>query len=155
MMERDRILGGNPAPAVTAQAAPGAANATAILHEIRHALAALLDRGEETVIDLRSLPFGPADLAALEETLGPGEVEATIDAFGVSRVRETGTPGVWMVEHLDADGEIRARFVEITFLPAILRADPEDVKDGLRRLADRLADGEEAILPTRDERKPS
>jgi hydrogenase-1 operon protein HyaF len=155
MMERDRILGGNPAPAVTARADPGVANAAAVLHEIRHALSALLDRGEETVVDLRSLPFGPAALAALEDALGPGEVEATVDAFGASRVRETGTPGVWMVEHLDDEGEVRARFVEVAFLPAILRADPEDVRDGLRRLADRLADGAETPFSTPDERKPS
>ncbi|MEO5337427.1 MAG: hydrogenase expression/formation protein [Magnetospirillum sp. WYHS-4] len=155
MKERDAIPGGNPAPTFASQADTSSANAPSVLHQIRHALAVLLDGGGETTIDLKSLPFGPADLTALQAALGEGEVEASVRAFGESRLRETGVPGVWTVEHLGPAGEVRARFVEVTFMPALLRADPADVQDGLRRLADRLADGEDAPVPTLDERKPS
>lgn len=148
MVERASYPGGNPAPAFSHPAAPTAANADSVLHQIRHALAALLDWGEETAIDLSSLPFGPADLARLEEALGEGEVSAAVEAHGSSRIRETGIPGVWRIEHLGPEGNVRSRFIEVTWIPAILKADPVDAADGLRRLDGRLADISE-------ERKPS
>lgn len=148
MVERAQIPGGNPAPAFSHPTATTAANANAVLHQIRHALAALLDWGEETAIDLASLPFGPADLARLEEALGEGEVRAEIQAHGASRVRETGIPGVWMIEHLGPEGGVRSRFIEVTWIPGLLKADPDDVRDGLGRLDGHLADNSL-------ERKPS
>ena len=105
-----------------------------LLREIHQALTVLLATGEETVIDLTSLPLGPGDLARLEETLGPGEVEAAVEAAGPSRIHETGVSGVWMVEHLGGGGEVRARFIEVTLVPALLKADPDDVRDGLATL---------------------
>ena len=114
--------------------------AAPLLHEIHQALEILLATGEETVIDLTSLPLGPGDLARIEETLGTGEVEASVEAAGPSRVRETGTSGVWIVEHLGPAGEVKARFIEVTLVPALLKADPDDVRDGLASLGTKVAE---------------
>jgi hydrogenase-1 operon protein HyaF len=60
-------------------------NALPLLHEVRHALERLLAAGEETVIDLRSIPMGPGDEARLEAELGTGDVSARLEtAIGPS-----------------------------------------------------------------------
>lgn len=114
-------------------------NTVPLLHEIRHALARLLDTGEPTSIDLRSLPIAPAEVEALETALGRGELAASFDAFGRSDIRETGIAGVWIVEHYNGDEELMTKHIEITHVPEILRAQAADVADGLRRLERLLA----------------
>ena len=107
-------------------------NAEPILHEIRHAVTRLSEDGQETVIDLRAMPFGPDDEKRLEEVLGRGDVEASVKGVGRSSVRETSVSGVWVVEHFDDEGRILSKFIEVTFVPSILKALQEDVEDGLR-----------------------
>lgn len=115
-------------------------NAPPVLHELRHALARLLEHGEATCIDLRSLPMGPGDEAALEAALGTGEIHATLRALGESTVQETAYPGVWLVTHRNEAGETLSRFIEVAFVPAILESPADDVRAGLRRLSRRLAE---------------
>ena len=67
-------------------------------------------------------------------------MDAKLTALGPSRIRETAFPGVWVVEHYNAEEAIMARFLEVTFLPSILRSDPDDVRDGLVRLNSLLSD---------------
>jgi hydrogenase-1 operon protein HyaF len=109
-------------------------NALPILHEIRHALAHFVATGESTIIDLRSIPFGPGDEERLLEALGRGEVEATVSALGPTRVWETAFPGVWVVDHRSDDDERLVLQIEITRVPGILQAQPPDVSDGLAAL---------------------
>ncbi|MCU0766441.1 MAG: hydrogenase expression/formation protein [Gammaproteobacteria bacterium] len=115
-------------------------NALPLLHEIRHALARLAESGESTAIDLRSIPFGPGDEADLLAALGTGEVTAQLQALGESRITETSYPGVWVVDHYNADGQRIAFQVEVTPVPQILAAQPADVADGLQRLEAALAE---------------
>ena len=118
-------------------------NAGPILREIATALARLLDTGQTTTIDLGALPFSAGDEKALDAALGSGEVHATVEALGTSHVNETGTPGVWRVDHFDQQGETLSRFIEITFAPDILKTQAPDAEDGLARL--------QAALSARDE----
>ncbi len=113
-------------------------NAQPLLHEIKHALVELLKSGTETIIDLGAIPFAPGDERILNDMLGPGEVRATLSVMGESSVRETAIPGVWRIDHLDTKGELQSRFIEITFLPDILKTQREDAERGLEELADRL-----------------
>lgn len=115
-----------------------ASNSLPIAHEIRHALQRLLDAGVETVIDLARLPLGPADEARLRDLLGQGEVQAELNAMGRSTFCETAIAGVWWVEHYGADGESLGRFIEIAPIPAMLKAQPQDMREALLRLTDRL-----------------
>ena len=110
-------------------------NALPILHEIRHALAKLVESGENTVIDLNAIPFGPGDEDELLAVLGKGEVSATVDALGPTLVSETGYAGVWLVDYRDADDNRIAFQIEVTETPEILKAHPDDMWDGAERLA--------------------
>ncbi len=114
-------------------------NADPILHEIAHALAALLETGEETTIDLGAIPFAGGDERRLDEVLGTGEVRAVLQVMGESHVQETAIAGVWRVDHFDEAGETRSRFIEITFMPGILMTQRDDALTGLQVLNQRLA----------------
>lgn len=114
-------------------------NTLPLLHELRHAVARLLEEGEPTVIDLQSIPMGPGDIQRLVDALGEGEVRAEIDALGKTVIRESRYSGIWMIEHMNADGGIAGRFVEVTWIPALLHAQKEDVQAGLEELAGALA----------------
>jgi len=113
-------------------------NVTPLLHEIRHALARLLDTGVPTAIDLRAIPMGPGDEAALEEALGVGEVEVVVRTLGTSTVIETAHAGVWLVTHRDESNQTVARLIEITYMPEIAASHADDVAMGLRTLSEHL-----------------
>jgi hydrogenase-1 operon protein HyaF len=109
-------------------------NARPILGEVRHALERLLDSGEPTQIDLGAMPFGPGDEDRLLDWLGRGEVTASIEALGPTRIHETALRGVWLVEYLNADEQRIALHLEIDEVPRLLRAPHEDLRDGLAEL---------------------
>ncbi|MEA3275123.1 MAG: hydrogenase expression/formation protein [Pseudomonadota bacterium] len=116
-------------------------NALPILHEIRHGLSRLAETGETTLIDLHAIPFGPGDEDLLLSLLGRGEVEASISALGPTRVWETQFPGVWLVDHCNANDERIALHIEIAGIPDILRSQPQDIAEAVARLDARLAAG--------------
>jgi hydrogenase-1 operon protein HyaF len=122
-------------------------NALPILHEVRHGLHRLHDSGEPTLIDLHALPFGPGDEERLLELLGRGEVEARIDALGATRVWETAFPGVWLIDHRNAQDERLALHIEVSSIPEILRSQREDIADALIRLDARIASGAGGAYP--------
>ena len=52
----------------------------------------------------------------------------------MSRIRETTYPGVWWIEHRNANEEITGRYLEVTRLPAILCSQDADICAGRARL---------------------
>ena len=109
-----------------------------VLNELLHALDELLDHGKRTTIDIKSLPFGPFDEKRLSTALGVGEVAATIHTLGESRVIETAYSGIWWIEHRNEQGAVVAKFIEVTYIPEILKAQPEDVTLARQKLSDTL-----------------
>jgi hydrogenase-1 operon protein HyaF len=110
-------------------------NAKPILNEIRHGLDRLLGGGNATIIDLQRIPFGVDDERYLRDTLGDGEVHATIDTLGKSKVQETGVAGVWWVTHYDEAGSVLGKFLEVTIIPEVLKSQHQDIMRGLRKLS--------------------
>ena len=116
----------------------GYGNAEPVLHEVRHALSRLINTGETTKIDLKAMPFGPGDLEHLLSVLGTGEVQASIDALGPTRVQETAIPGVWLVDYLNSEAHRLALHLEIATVPEILCPQPQDLNDAIAALDARL-----------------
>lgn len=114
-------------------------NALPLLHEIEILLNDLVTTDKSASIDLRSLPMLPGDYETLREALGEGEVSATLDVFGPTLVRETAIHGVWWVTHQNADGEVTAEFIEVTYLPEILKTHPADARAAVETLRSRLS----------------
>jgi hydrogenase-1 operon protein HyaF len=113
-------------------------NVQPILHEIRHALGKLLQTGETSIIDLRSIPLAPGEEETIIDTLGHGEVRAHLDALGPSEIVETRFAGVWLITHYNIENNIIGRFIEITELPDILKSQPEDIANSLDELEEKL-----------------
>ena len=118
-------------------------NVQPLLHEIRHALQHWLERGEQTVIDLRGIPMAPGEEDEIIAMLGQGEVAARLDALGPSEICETYYPGVWLVTHRNMENEITGRYVEITDMPEVLKSHKRDMQESLRKLSKHLMGDED------------
>lgn len=125
-------------------------NAPPILSEILEALGQLIENGTPTVIDIGAIPFTGGDEKAMQDILGDGEVTAVLSAMGDSHIAETGIPGVWRVDHYDPDGAVQSRFIEVTFIPEILKTQPEDATRGHEMLAERLRERLGTSKPVED-----
>jgi hydrogenase-1 operon protein HyaF len=115
-------------------------NIRALLTEIAARLEKLASDGATGSIDLNSLPFAPGEYEQLRQTLAQGEVSARIEAIGPSEINETRYPGVWWVTHYNVEGDIVADTIEITWLPEIIKSQPEDLLAGLELLRAQLND---------------
>ncbi|MCW5585121.1 MAG: hydrogenase expression/formation protein [Chromatiales bacterium] len=105
-----------------------------LLRQLEQALEDLLATGESTVIDLGAMPFSRQDEEDLRAQLGRGEVSATLNAFGPTLIEETAVPGVWLIEHRDADDRRLTLQLEVARIPSILVTPEEDIGDGLAAL---------------------
>ena len=115
-------------------------NVKPLLHEIKHALDNLIETGQTTIIDLRSIPLAPGEEDYILKTLGLGEVQAKLDALGLSEVIETQYAGVWIVTHYNDENHIISRFIEVTTMPEILSSQTEDIMAAYSNLAITLQD---------------
>jgi hydrogenase-1 operon protein HyaF len=111
----------------------------AILSELVTLLERLVGSDSSGAIDLRSLPLSPLDRTELQRALGDGEVRATVNAQGLSTMRETRVAGVWWIEHFDQQGELVAEFIEVSRVPEILSSAPDEIAAGARALRARIA----------------
>lgn len=119
-------------------------NGYALLQEVVALLQQLLTQDEPGHIDLRSLPLSSEDMALLTETLGEGGVFAEVRDFGLTRVRQTGIPGVWWVVHLDDEEQLIAEFIEVNYVPEVLITPTDDIREGREALKARLFEVEMA-----------
>ena len=115
-------------------------NVKPLLHEIKHALDNLIKTGQTTIIDLRSIPLAPGEEDKILNTLGQGEVQAQLNALGLSEIVETRYPGVWIITHYNDEQHVTSRFIEVTTMPEILCSQTEDVMEARSRLTSDLSD---------------
>ncbi len=109
-------------------------NAPAVLREIAARLDSLARGGEGGVIDLGAMPLSPADKTWLAEQLGQGEVSIKLDLDGPSDVRETRYAGVWWLIHRNPNEVVTGEFIEITRIPELVMAHPDDIISGSESL---------------------
>lgn len=121
---------------VMAQDSGLSGNARPLLMEIAERVRRLVEHGETAAIDLSALPLTPADKDWLRAQLGSGQVHVSLEAEGLSTLDETACPGVWWITHRDARDRVMAEFIEVTRVPDLIQAHPEDIKIGLGNLED-------------------
>lgn len=115
--------------------------AYSILSEIAQGLKLLAEHDESSTIDLRSLPMSQADRDQLQEMLGHGEVNASLEVSGPSAIWETAFPGVWWIRHMGAGGRIATEEIAVTRIPEILLTHPHDVAAAAVRIREVLDGG--------------
>ncbi len=118
-------------------------NVKPLLHEIKHALDNLIETGQSSIIDLRSIPLAPGEEDKILNTLGRGEVLAQLNALGISEIIETQYAGVWLVTHYNDENNIISRFIEVTTIPEILCSQTEDIMAAYSSLTLDLGENQE------------
>jgi len=117
----------------------GTMNALPVLAEIRDHVGRYQPGCPGTAINIGRLPMNPADEDLINRALGDGPVHATCRGYGVSQAASTGCRNVWRVRHYNADDKLLANVIEIIDVPDIVAAPEEDIRDGVRALADTIA----------------
>ncbi|QXP85155.1 hydrogenase expression/formation protein [Methylococcus sp. Mc7] len=116
----------------------GLMNAPALLTEIfDHSGDCPADRPH--VINLSLLPLTPEDSSFLIDTLGLAGLSILARGYGDCRVSLTRLPNVWWVQYFNSPGQLILNTLEITRLPAVVQAAPEDLEDSRERIAEALA----------------
>jgi hydrogenase-1 operon protein HyaF len=124
-------------------AVDGLMNAPSIASEIAAAQAATLETiaqqgqtqsGNSHVINFSLLPVTPADIAWLEAMLGEGTVAIFSTGYGKCTVTATGWRHVWRVRYFDGANRVLLDTLDITRIPEVVMAAPEDLASSLEHL---------------------
>lgn len=113
-------------------------NAPALLVEIDEHISACGPGVLPHVINLSLLPHTEGDLLWLIEALGEGQLIILSRGYGNCRVTTTGTRNVWWVRFYNSTDDLILNTIEITPLPEVVVAAPEDIKDSHERLVEIL-----------------
>lgn len=119
--------------------------AQALFQELAQQLKQLAEKGAVHSIDLFSLPINQQDKLELEQLLGRGEVDITLSTVGESQIFETSFSGIWWIRHYAADELLISEFIEVTWIPDIIKSHPAEVKlsvDAMQKIIDKNEGGE-------------
>jgi hydrogenase-1 operon protein HyaF len=112
----------------------GVANALPILTELADKLAEATDESEPHVINLSLLPCTDEDMEFLAGALGSGPAVILSRGYGNCRVTSTGTRFAWWVQYFNSQDALILNTLEISRVPAVVAAAPEDIEDSRARL---------------------
>lgn len=121
--------------------ATGVVNAPALLAEITDKAATYTPGGDIHVVNLTLLPHTPEDLDHLAIVLGEGAVTILSRGYGNCRITAAAMPHVWRVQFFNSSDTLILDTWEVSQMPEVAMAGPEDIADS----ADRLRDVREAI----------
>lgn len=111
---------------------PSVVNAPALIAELQDKSA---EHSEELhVVNLTLLPHTEGDLAWLEQRLGQGSTDILSRGYGNCRVRATALPRVWRVQFFNSMDTLILDTFEVTDMPEVALAAPEDIADSAERL---------------------
>lgn len=117
---------------------PGVLNAPAILTELADRAAAFRPGAPIHAVNLTLLPHSPEDLAWLDARLGEGSVTILSRGYGNCRVTACALAPVWRVQYFNSMDALILDTFEITAMPEVALAAPEDLTDSAARLREVL-----------------
>lgn len=113
---------------------PGVVNAPPILAELTEK-SGVFQRGQDPhVVNLTLLPHTEDDLLWLDAALGEGSTVMLSRGYGNCRVTATAMDHVWRVQFFNSMDTLILDTFEVTELPEVVRAAPEDLGDSGGRL---------------------
>ena len=86
------------------------------------------------VINLSLLPHTEEDLVWLDTALGEGSVTILSRGYGNCRITATALPHVWRVQFFNSQDTLILDTFEVTTVPEVACAAPEDLVDSANRL---------------------
>lgn len=114
-------------------------NAMPILVELAARCALFKGNGNRHSINLTLLPLSLTELEYLDGRLGRGPVDILSRAYGKCQVISTLAPNVWWVRFYNSMGTLILNSLEISTVPDVVAAAPEDLADSAERLSQILA----------------
>jgi hydrogenase-1 operon protein HyaF len=116
----------------------GVMNAPPLLAELNAKIAAYQPGSEAHIINLSLLPQTEQDLVFLEQKLGQGKVTILSRGYGNCRITATGTHYVWWVRYFNSQDTLILNTLEVSEVPNVACASPEDIADSHQRLQEIL-----------------
>ncbi|WP_422000647.1 hydrogenase expression/formation protein [Roseovarius mucosus] len=113
-------------------------NAPPLLIELQDKSAHFVPGAEAHVINLTLLPHTEADLEWLEAQLGQGSVDILSRGYGNCRITATALPHVWRVRFYNSMDVLILDTFEVTAMPEVALAAPEDLDDSGGRIGEVL-----------------
>lgn len=117
----------------------GLMNATSLITEINDKSASFQPSDAKHVINLSLLPHTPEDLSFLGELLGSGPAVILSRGYGNCRITSTATKNVWWVQYFNSQDSLILNTIEISEVPDVACASPEDIEDSADRMGDILS----------------
>lgn len=114
--------------------ADGVVNAPPLQIELADKSAAFSPQAELHVINLSLLPHTEEDLVWLDQAVGEGAVTILSRGYGNCRVTATAMPNVWRVQFFNSQDTLILDTFEVTTVPEVACAAPEDLGDSATRL---------------------
>lgn len=113
----------------------GVINARPIIAELAAAAADYEPGHPVHAINLTLLPMTDEDIEFLDSTLGKGAVEILSRSYGKCMMLATAVPNIWWVRYFNSMNTLILNSIEVTDVPQVARAAPEDLLDSAHRLA--------------------
>ncbi len=117
---------------------PGLMNAPSLLTELVTA-SARGDGAPTHVVNLTLLPVSPEDIRWLVGALEVGPVTLLSRGYGNCRITSTRLRHTWWVQYFNSMNHLILNTIEVTPVPEVALAAPEDFADSLERLGEWLA----------------
>ncbi|AZB63077.1 hydrogenase expression/formation protein [Cereibacter sphaeroides] len=116
----------------------GVVNAPALLAELVEKSATWRPGEEPHVVNLTLLPHTEEDLLWLDRMLGEGAVTILSRGYGNCRITATALPQVWRVQFFNSMDSLILDTFEVTTMPQVALAAPEDLTDSAARIREVL-----------------
>lgn len=133
-----RPMLGTAAPGLDGSGVEGLANAPALLTELADHAARYAPGDAPHVVNLTLLPHTPADLAWLDSALGEGAVTILSRGYGNCRITSAAMAHVWRVQFFNSQDTLILDTFEVTLMPEVALAAPEDLADSAVRIRDTI-----------------
>ena len=127
-----------PLPAWEGPLPPNVQNAPALISEVEDQIARWQAGQPPHVLNLTLLPMSDEDIGFLDHHLGTGRVLILSRGYGNCRITNTCRPNGWRVVYYNSQDVVILNTVEITGLPEVAQAAPEDLEDSHQRLQEVL-----------------
>lgn len=117
---------------------PGVLNAPPLFAELADKSASYTEGQAPHIVNLTLLPHTAEDLDWLEAALGTGSVDILSRGYGNCRVTATALPHVWKVRYYNSMDTLILDTYEVTAMPEVALAAPEDLTDSASRIREVL-----------------